>query len=408
MKKKLAPICFAAATACVIALAGCGNSDGLTGGVAATVNGTDIAEDKVTEAVMDVRTSQGVTSDEDWANFLNSYGLTPETIRENYLDSFVTQELEKQAAADAGIEVTDEEVDEGVAKTRENYDSDEAFASALESAGFTEDSYRETVYQSLLETKLFDSEIDEKDLKADDETVLSYVQMYGAMLDGAKRSSHILLASDDEETAQKVLDEINAGGDFAELAKEHSTDSGSAVNGGDVGWDRLNSFVTAYTDALDKLGKGETSGLVTSEFGIHIIRCTDVFDAPDEIKKLSDVPEDIVNYIRTNIADPQAASSAKSEYLESLKDKADIHTNDMPSDVPYNVDMGKYISSSASDSDADDEDADSDDVDVEVEDGDEADDEELVVDLDSDDVEVVEDDGEGDEAAEAEESESAN
>ena len=404
MKEKLAPICVAAAAACVLALAGCGSSDGMTGGVAATVNGTDIAEDQVTNYIEDLRSSQNVSSEEDWANWLNSSGYTPESLREAVINMYVTQELEKAAAADAGVEVTDEEVDAVVESMRSNYDSDEAWQNALSSAGLTEESYRENVYQPMLEEKLLDAVLDEKDTKADDDTVLSYLQMYASSLDGMKRSSHILFAADDEKTAQKVLDELNNGADFAELAKEYSTDSGSAQNGGDVGWSGLNSFVDAYSDALDKLKEGETSGLVTSEYGIHIIRCTDIWNAPDEIKKLSDAPDELVDVVRTQMADPAAEQAAYSKYIEDLREKADIHVNDMPSDVPYNVDLSKYISSSSDDEAGegeDDSDATDEDAEAEGEDGE-------AIELEADDaadgdveVELEEADDEADDSSES-------
>ena len=248
----------------------------------------------------------------------------------------------------------------------------------------------------MLEEKLEEAVIDEKSAKADDKTVLSYVQMYASSLDGMKRSSHILFASDDEETAKQVLDRINNGEDFAALAKEYSTDSGSKENGGDVGWEGLSgSFVTAYSEALAELEKGQTSGLVTSEFGIHIIRCTDVWNAPEKIENLSDAPQELVDVVRTQMADPQAKQNAFSEYLEKLRKDADVKVNDMPSGLPYAVDMSKYASSST-EGEGDAEDADSDaDSDAEGEE---------VVELDADDVEVEAEDG-GTEA-EAESSES--
>ena len=379
IKGKLAPLCITAAAACVLMFAGCGSNDGLTGGVAATVNGTDIAEDKVTSYIQDLRTQQGVTGDEEFAEYLNSIGYTPESMREAIVDMYVTQELESKAAAEEGIEVTDEELDGVIEPMRENYDSDEAWTEALESVGLTEDTYRERVRQQMIEEKLQDAVIDEDKAKADDETVLGYVQMYASGLDGMKRSSHILFEADDEETAKKVLEEINNGADFAELAKQYSTDDGSKENGGDVGWEGLgNSFVTAYSDALAKLDKGETSGLVTSEFGIHIIRCTDVWNAPKEITKLSDVPDELVDVVRTQMADPQAKQAAFSEYIEGLRDKADIHVNDMPSGLPYAVDMSKYSSSTEGDEEAadaeegDEVEVDGDDAEVEVEDADDA------------------------------------
>lgn len=355
MKSKLIPVCLVLATVCALALAGCDSSgssegDGLTGGVAATVNGDEIAEDDVTTFIQNIRSTQGVTDDDAWAEYLNSSGYTPETLREYVIENmYVTQKLEEQAAADEGVEVTDEEVDENVEPMRANYDTDEEWEEALESAGYTDESYRELVRESLLEEKLEDAVVSDDDAKADDETVLYYVQMYAPSLDGMKRSSHILFESDDEETAQSVLDQLNNGADFAQMAQEYSTDTGSKDNGGDVGWEGLgSSFVTAYSDALAELDKGEMSGLVTSDYGIHIILCTDIWNAPETIDSLDDVPAELVEAVRTSIADPQAKQQAFSNYLQKLRDDADIEINDMPENVPYNVDMSAYLSTGSS------------------------------------------------------------
>lgn len=345
-RKKVAPICVTAVAACALALAGCSSGDGLTGGVAATVNGTEIAEDDVTVYIENMRTGQSVTSDRDWANWLNNNGYTPSTIREAVINMFVVQELEKADAEAHDIEVTDEEVDAVIESMKSNYDTDEAWQSALESAGLTEDTYRENVYYPMLEEKLLEVALEDGDDVADDETVLTYVQMYAPSLDGMKRSSHILFSADDEATAQQVLDQLNAGADFAEMAREYSTDS-SAENGGDVGWNGLTSFVTAYSDALDELDEGQVSGLVTSEYGIHIIKCTEVWNAPETIESLDQVPSEVVEIIRTQMADPAAEQMAYSNYLQKLQDDADIVINEMPANVPYNVDMEKYISSSS-------------------------------------------------------------
>ncbi|MDF5431321.1 peptidylprolyl isomerase, partial [Vibrio parahaemolyticus] len=51
-----------------------------------------------------------------------------------------------------------------------------------------------------------------------------------------RRVAHILVEGDDEAKAQAILDELNAGADFATLAQEKSDDFGSAENGGDLGW----------------------------------------------------------------------------------------------------------------------------------------------------------------------------
>jgi peptidyl-prolyl cis-trans isomerase D len=95
------------------------------------------------------------------------------------------------------------------------------------------------------------------------------------------QARHILFridagASEDEVAvrraeAQVVLDEIMAGADFAEMARQHSDDS-SANLGGDLGWFGRGRMTREFEDAAFALTVGETSGLVQTPFGVHIIR----------------------------------------------------------------------------------------------------------------------------------------
>lgn len=75
--------------------------------------------------------------------------------------------------------------------------------------------------------------------------------------------------------AEKVLEEIKTGGDFAALAKEYS-DDGSAANGGDLGWFPKGQMVAPFEKAVFSLKKGEVyPTLVETEFGYHIIKLDD-------------------------------------------------------------------------------------------------------------------------------------
>ena len=87
------------------------------------------------------------------------------------------------------------------------------------------------------------------------------------------RASHILVG--DETTAQDILDQLDAGADFAALAKEYSIDTASAENGGDLDWFERGRMVPEFEDAAFALEIGETSEIVKSEFGYHIINLTD-------------------------------------------------------------------------------------------------------------------------------------
>ncbi len=331
--------------ACCFALIGCGGTNyGYTGGVAATVNGSEIEEDTITKYIQDFRTSSDLTSDQDWANWMNENSLDPSTVRNQVIDYYTEVELKKQACDEKGITIDESQVDDKVNSMKANYSSDEEWENALNSAGINEDSYRQAIEEGLRDEALMNNVAGDS-ADPDDAQVLEMLNTYYTMFDGAKRSSHILFSSDDEATAQQVLDQINAGTlDFADAAKQYSTDTASAENGGDVGWDAINTFVDAYTSALDGLSKGQVSGLVTSDYGIHIIKCTDEFHCDGTATSLDQYPSEFVDYI-SNIVKSQNQSTAYNDWFNSYKEQADIQINDMPADVPYNLDMTQYESS---------------------------------------------------------------
>ncbi len=93
-----------------------------------------------------------------------------------------------------------------------------------------------------------------------------------------RRASHILITTDERSSdeAKTLITELqtklNDGEDFAELAKVYSDDSGSAENGGDLGFSEKGAFVPEFDDALFALNEGEISDVVETEFGYHLIR----------------------------------------------------------------------------------------------------------------------------------------
>jgi len=86
------------------------------------------------------------------------------------------------------------------------------------------------------------------------------------------RASHILVA--DEKGAKALLDELARGAKFEDLAREHSIDA-TASRGGDVGFFRAGQLVPDFEAACLKLDVGQTSGIVRTQFGCHIIKLTD-------------------------------------------------------------------------------------------------------------------------------------
>jgi peptidyl-prolyl cis-trans isomerase D len=105
-----------------------------------------------------------------------------------------------------------------------------------------------------------------------------------------RRASHILVKT--KEDADKVLAEVKkAPGRFAELAKQHSQDPGSAAAGGDLGWFGRGMMVKPFEEAVFAMKQGELR-LAQSEFGFHVIRLTGIQEGKN--RPLEEVRKEIV------------------------------------------------------------------------------------------------------------------
>lgn len=106
------------------------------------------------------------------------------------------------------------------------------------------------------------------------------------------KARHILVrvdnsASDDEkkkakEKTELYLKKIKDGEDFAKLASDFSDDPGSKAKGGDLGFFPRGRMVKPFDDAAFSLKPGETSGIVETQFGFHIIKVEDRKDSSVE------------------------------------------------------------------------------------------------------------------------------
>ncbi len=135
-----------------------------------------------------------------------------------------------------------------------------------------------------------------------------------------RRASHILItlasgASDADKAkakakAEEVLKEVQKNpAKFAELAKEHSQDPGSAANGGDLGFFARGMMVKPFEEAVFKQKQGELSGLVQSDFGFHIIKVTGIKEGKQ--KTLDEVRAEIEGELKRQGAQKRYAEAAE-------------------------------------------------------------------------------------------------
>jgi len=153
-----------------------------------------------------------------------------------------------------------------------------------------------------------------------------------------RRASHILIsvksgASDEEkrkarERAQAILAQLRKSpGSFADLAKKESGDTGSASQGGDLGFFARGMMVRQFEEAAFGLKPGQISDPVESDFGFHIIKITGI--KPGKVKTLEEVRPEIERELKKQQAGKHFAEAAEAfsnlvyEQSDSLKPAAE-------------------------------------------------------------------------------------
>jgi len=142
-----------------------------------------------------------------------------------------------------------------------------------------------------------------------------------------RRASHILVAT--KEEAEKILAELRKNPQaFADLAKKHSQDSGSAANGGDLGMNPRGALASKeLEDAIFKAGANEPGEIVKSEFGYHVLRVTAI--QPGKTRPLEDVRKELAAEIVKQKGAKKFTEAAEAfnnlvyEQSDSLKPAAD-------------------------------------------------------------------------------------
>ncbi|MGB8362608.1 MAG: peptidylprolyl isomerase [Acidimicrobiia bacterium] len=239
-----------------VALAACGSG---SGAVAATVNGENLTVGQI-EALLD--TDGATVSKDQFAQFLG----------------FQIQWLIAEAAAktEYGLAPTDDEITAEADRIFNEVSADgETRADFLSSRGFTEQFLRNYARQSLLQTEIGDRYLADTPEPTQEEV--------DAQRDGSTSVcvSHILV--DTEQEAEDVMTRLGDGEDFAALATELSTDTGSAPAGGDLGCGAPSQYVESFAEAVKAAPIGEVyDQIVESTYGFHVIMVSDRTVPTDE------------------------------------------------------------------------------------------------------------------------------
>lgn len=249
-------------------------------------------------------------------------------LRQQAVEALVNQDLLFREAVRQEITPTGEEIDAQLEEIVTQFPSRAEFESQLGLNGLTPDVLKDDIRRNLMIQRLVEAQFPE-DLESTDEEIEEF---YTANTDQFEQpeqveASHILIqipSSGDEEEKSAKLAEIEAikvridgGEDFAEVAKESSQDTGSAPQGGSLGYFGRGQMIPAFEEVAFALEPGEISDIVETQFGYHLIQVSDKREAGTV--PLEEISEQIGIYL-TN----QKQQQVIGDYLRNLRKGADI------------------------------------------------------------------------------------
>jgi peptidyl-prolyl cis-trans isomerase SurA len=200
------------------------------------------------------------------------------------LEQFITDRLLDSEVREAGISITDDDVNRYIDQVKKNNRlSDEDLKTALTREGQTLDSYKTSVKSEMEKSEIIDRQVKRK-VTITDEDVERYYKANAHKYKSNERARirHILLTLPENAAPERVqavmakgkdlFDRIKAGEDFAKLAQEYSQGAGQA-DGGEIGWIKRGTLIPGLEEmAFEKLAVGQVSEPFRTSMGLHIVK----------------------------------------------------------------------------------------------------------------------------------------
>lgn len=190
------------------------------------------------------------------------------------IDSLITERIIALEVKKQNISLTDKEVDDELAGLIAQNGGEDYFNQTLEMYGLAMDDVKKDVKSNLELEKLLKQEVS----VSEDEMKNYFEENKDTFAQQEQiRVRHILVESID--TAKEVKKELADGADFAELAKEYSTDTSNKDVGGELGYIIKGQMVAEFEEASFSMNVGEISDPVKTKYGYHIINVEDKKEA---------------------------------------------------------------------------------------------------------------------------------
>ena len=278
------------------------------------------------------------------ARFYMSHGMTAEELRRNLpkleakaLEQAIGAKLLLDQAQRLDLPVTAKDVDAEVARVVQQVGGEENYKKALAAQGITEEAFRRELEKGARVNML----VGQACAHVQDPTEEEVTAFYEAhkseyVAEPQVLCQHILVKGSNDAALDKIKEIreriVSDKADFAEEAKKHS-DCPSGAQGGSLGWFGRGMMVPEFDKVAFEMKKGEVSGIVTTEFGYHIIYKADERGGGQQT--IVDVHDQIKDLLRH-----EARGKAMDAYVAELREKATIEYKDVKHECSCGHDHG--------------------------------------------------------------------
>jgi peptidyl-prolyl cis-trans isomerase C len=248
-------------------------------------------------------------------------------LKSQLLDNLIDRELLLQESKKKGIQVKPESVKKQLMAFKQRFPDEDEFDKVLKENNMTESELKSDIIRGLAMQQLVEKEVYQK-IQITEEETKSFYDNNPKLFQQPERvkASHILIkvaadAPDDQKTEARkkikaVQEKVRKGEDFATLAKTYS-EGPSGPQGGDLGYFRRGQMVKPFEKAAFSLKPNETSDIVETKFGYHLIKVVD--KKPAEKAAYADIKKLLSERLKKKKMDLETEA-----YIKDLRSSAKI------------------------------------------------------------------------------------
>ncbi|GAB2510429.1 peptidylprolyl isomerase [Microbulbifer agarilyticus] len=263
-----------------------------------------------------------------------------DVLRRQVLEQLIVERLQLQMGARAGVTISEEELDQAIARVQQNMNLSPAqFQQKLEADGISNNAFRQQIRQELIIRRVEQGSVSRR-IQITDQDINNFLRSkegefwkspqyeLGHILIAVSSSAPAEEVTAAREKADAVYEKATGGEDFRALAISSSSGQ-NALQGGDLGWRKPVELPTLFADALDGVKVGETTKPFRSDAGFHMLKIHQQRGATEQVVEQTKVRHILVK--TSAIRDDDAAYNLLTD-LRSKIEAGDLKFADAAKD----------------------------------------------------------------------------